>query len=688
MADRSAQELQIAAFGSIPVYVNTLLDLLGEGARFSNEVPRGTEFEYLGTFKSFSREMSTGTDRLMKIVTKLASRPLKRKATRGGSTPFKWATDMDLIAVQEKLIDMIDSALESADFALDELAGKSSKSFGEEIEDEAGEQGDSGIVDRSRGRTILPPQRKFQPPPDNSLQPFRVKRYDPVTGQVRFGEPGVHYFKETIQTFTPLESTLCVGDCRVPAKLAQTPLGFISTVPALHQLFETLSRSEEIAVDLEAHTYRSYQGFTCVMQISTRTEDFVIDTLELREHMHILAPIFANPKVVKVFHGASHDIEWLQRDFGIFVVNLWDSFVAAELLHFPKLSLAYLLQLFCGVQADKKFQRADWRTRPLPAPMLAYARSDTHYLLHIYDCLKRQLYAKGHRALLETVVDRSRTVSLRLYSKERIDDEEFFRRHAPGLSEQQKAVASALLAWRDKVARTEDESTGYVLPNAMLVALAQKVPQKKSQLLSCLQPVPPLVASQVDHVVGIINAAAAPFASQFLFDTTPLPGHLSDTVQCDQASENPLSFTKDFNSELIAVPATAVALPYPAALHREPSPLFKVLAFEVVQPTVPQLLPADATLLPTKARRFRTPPPNETANPSVAETAPTFSEPTPAAIYSISDRYQEHKRAEKRRNPEAEPKTQKPKAPKGGFVAFDYEHAANPLVKRRRKDRE
>ena len=54
-------------------------------------------------------------------------------------------------------------------------------------------------------------------------------------------------------------------------------------------------------VDLEHHQFRSFQGFTCLMQISTRKEDFIIDTLELR---HLIGPqlrsIFSNDAIQKV----------------------------------------------------------------------------------------------------------------------------------------------------------------------------------------------------------------------------------------------------------------------------------------------------------------------------------------------------------------------------------------------------
>lgn len=42
-------------------------------------------------------------------------------------------------------------------------------------------------------------------------------------------------------------------------------------------------------------------------------------------------------------------------------------------------------------QADKRYQLADWRLRPLSPDMLHYARCDTHYLLHVADRLRQQL---------------------------------------------------------------------------------------------------------------------------------------------------------------------------------------------------------------------------------------------------------------------------------------------------------
>lgn len=48
-----------------------------------------------------------------------------------------------------------------------------------------------------------------------------------------------------------------------------------------------------------------------------------------------------------MFHGAESDVKWLQRDFSIYVVNLFDTFLAAKQLRPPPaaFSLAHLLQV-------------------------------------------------------------------------------------------------------------------------------------------------------------------------------------------------------------------------------------------------------------------------------------------------------------------------------------------------------
>lgn len=57
------------------------------------------------------------------------------------------------------------------------------------------------------------------------------------------------------------------------------------------------------------------------------------------------------------------DMVWLQRDLGLYVVNLFDTHFASDVLGYSGKSLAYLLKRFADFDADKKYQMADWRIR-------------------------------------------------------------------------------------------------------------------------------------------------------------------------------------------------------------------------------------------------------------------------------------------------------------------------------------
>jgi exosome complex exonuclease RRP6 len=67
---------------------------------------------------------------------------------------------------------------------------------------------------------------------------------------------------------------------------------------------------------------------------------------------------------------------------------------------------------FVGVVLNKKYQLADWRVRELPYEMLEYARMDTHYLLCVFDVLRKELFEFRGESALRAVFDMSRKTCL------------------------------------------------------------------------------------------------------------------------------------------------------------------------------------------------------------------------------------------------------------------------------------
>jgi exosome complex exonuclease RRP6 len=85
-----------------------------------------------------------------------------------------------------------------------------------------------------------------------------------------------------------------------PPSLDDTEATWVSTPEDFQQMLAKLKNATEIAVDLEHHSYRSYSGFLCLLQISDRNEDWVVDLLAVRDEVELLNEVFTDPNIVKV----------------------------------------------------------------------------------------------------------------------------------------------------------------------------------------------------------------------------------------------------------------------------------------------------------------------------------------------------------------------------------------------------
>ena len=87
---------------------------------------------------------------------------------------------------------------------------------------------------------------------------------------------------------------------------------WIETLPHLEGVARILGQAKAIGVDLEADSLYHYFEKVCLIQIATESASYVIDPLALRD-LSALHPVFSNPRIRKVFHGADYDIRSLYR---------------------------------------------------------------------------------------------------------------------------------------------------------------------------------------------------------------------------------------------------------------------------------------------------------------------------------------------------------------------------------------
>jgi len=109
------------------------------------------------------------------------------------------------------------------------------------------------------------------------------------------------YFYETRHLPYPT-SMFTVSPVIKAAPIESTEAIWVDKPEQLAEMVEELKLAKEIGVDLEHHDKHSYHGFTCLMQISTREKDWLVDTLALRAALRELklGGVMADPSIVKV----------------------------------------------------------------------------------------------------------------------------------------------------------------------------------------------------------------------------------------------------------------------------------------------------------------------------------------------------------------------------------------------------
>lgn len=197
--------------------------------------------------------------------------------------------------------------------------------------------------------------------------------------------------------------------------------------------------------------------------------------------------------------------------------------------------------------------------RPLPEEMFFYARSDTHFLLYIYDNLRNELVEKSDQNnpendRIENVLQRSKGTSLIRHEKQVYELESG---KGPGgwytlltktpqiQTSEQLAVFRAIHRWRDEIARNDDDSVHFVMSNQVLASIAKRIPTDLSSLYSVIHPISHNVKSRIEDLLHLIekakiDGAAGPTAMDIL-----KPGSVGATMrQLRHPNENAAATSK------------------------------------------------------------------------------------------------------------------------------------------------
>jgi ribonuclease D len=280
------------------------------------------------------------------------------------------------------------------------------------------------------------------------------------------------------------------------------PPVLVADPDGLGRLVGALAACPVVAIDTESNSLHAYRERVCLVQFSTPAADYIVDPIVIPD-LSPLAPLFANPDQQKVFHAAEYDLICLRRDYDFEFTNIFDTMSAARTLGWPQVGLASILENHFGVKMNKKYQRADWKRRPLTPEQLDYARLDTHYLVALRDRQLQALTESGRWP--EAHEEFARLARVRVEPDNLGPAPAAFWRvnGARGLTPVQAAVLEALFAYREQQAERIDRPPFKVMGEATLMELARRAPHNAEDL----QSVPGMTPEQIRrHGEGVLHA--------------------------------------------------------------------------------------------------------------------------------------------------------------------------------------
>jgi len=249
----------------------------------------------------------------------------------------------------------------------------------------------------------------------------------------------------------------------------------ITTAKRLEEVVTELLALEAVAVDTEFFWERTFYPILGLVQLASSDGScWLVDAVSIKD-LQALGPVMASTTVTKVLHDAPQDLSILARATGAMPQNIFDTRLASGFAGFGSTcSLQNLLREVLGIELSKAETRSNWVHRPLSANQLRYAADDVLHLLTLRERLQVACANDTVRGWLAEELTR-------------LDDPAIYQEREPRLMylrikgsfrlrAEELAVLRELAAWREEEARQRDWPRGHILPDNLLVTLAQRKP--------------------------------------------------------------------------------------------------------------------------------------------------------------------------------------------------------------------
>jgi len=279
---------------------------------------------------------------------------------------------------------------------------------------------------------------------------------------------------------------------------------WIDTPDALDAACAEVAAAEVIALDTEFFRESTFHPVPALIQFSAGGPAYLVDPLEVACTEAFRQLLSAGP--LKLLHASSEDLEVFAHWAGVPVAPLVDTQIAQALLgDVPSMGYQKLVETWVGETLPKDETRSDWLQRPLSETQQRYAALDVVYLLDVWQHQREALERLGRRAWLEA--DCADLVAQSARSE--TADGQWYLRHRQlwRLAPRQVEAYRRLTRWREGEARRRDVPRGWLIPDRLLYAIAEQLPQNRFELARVEGLKPALIKREGDELLRLVREA-------------------------------------------------------------------------------------------------------------------------------------------------------------------------------------
>lgn len=297
----------------------------------------------------------------------------------------------------------------------------------------------------------------------------------------------------------------------------------------LAALCQQWQQQAALAIDTEFMRTSTFYPQAALFQVGDGQGCYLIDPLAIKDFSPFQA-LMRDPKVVKVLHACSEDLEVFRYFLQVVPAPLFDTQIAAAFTG-DGFSMGYarLVQALLGVELPKSETRSDWLQRPLSQSQLRYAALDVAYLMVVYGKLLQRL--KGLERLDWVKAECQQLVDA---AEVEADGADYYLKikSAWKLSRQELAVLRELCKWREEQARARDLPRNRLIKERTLWDMAKFKPQAMPMLAKIEGMAPRTLRTDGEQLLALIERGLhCPAAQQPPRMEKPLPPAAGDLLK-------------------------------------------------------------------------------------------------------------------------------------------------------------